>query len=217
MGRYVIRREWIGKRRIGVYLLWENCYYSFCWMEFLKDGSLSFGFQSRTLRFTEWGTVVVRSGFFVEHTQTLTSGNVDIKEVASPHVTFHPPRVQQKSGVAHYVGSNGKVDEWELDWFPVRKPQALLYAYTGDIAMLERILRPTKRHEIVKVPPNVRCVRMELVIHPLASNARQIEDTNAITNILGFCPNYIVSCWFYENPLAEPCLCIATNSYLSKS
>ena len=215
--RYGIRKEWVGKRKIRIYLSWRGSYYSFCWAQFLKDGSFSFGFQSKTLRFTEWGTAVVHSGFFTEHTQTLTSGNVDIKEVTAPHVTFHPPTVQQKSGIVHYVGTNGKVDEWELDWFPLRKAQALLYAYTGSIAMLERIVKLTERHEIVEVPSNVRCVRMELVIHPLSSNARQIEDTSAITNILGFCPNYIVSCWFYENPLAEPCLYVATDFRLAKS
>jgi len=217
MREYAIRKEWIGKRRIGIYLLWRNCYYSFCWVQLIKDGSFSLGFQSKTLRFTEWGSVVVRSGYFTEHTQTLASGNVNIKNILAPHVTFHSPAIQQKRGIVHFVGSNGKVDEWELDWFPVKKAQALLYAYTGDISMLEKATKLAGRHEIAIIPPDVQCLRMELIIHPLSATAEQVEDRNAITNILGFCPNYIVSCWFYKNPLAEPCLCIASDSYSSKS
>lgn len=215
--KYFIRKEWVGKRKIRIYLMWRNCYYSFCWVQLLKDGSFSFGLQSKTLRFIEWGTAVVRSGYFTEHTQILTSGNVDIKDVTAPHVTFHSPEIKQKKGIVHFVGSNGKVDEWELDWFPVRKAQALLYAYTGDIAMLEKATKLTERHEIVRVPTNVRYMRMELVIHPLSIATKQIGDRSAITNIIGFCPNYIIGCCFYENPLTELCLYVATNSYSSTS
>ncbi len=217
MREYAINKKWIGKRKIGVYLLWRNCYYSFCWVQLIKDGSFSFGFQLKTLRFKEWGTAITRSGYFTEHAQTLTSGNVDIKDVNAPHVTFHSPTIQQKGGIVHFVGSNGIVDEWELDWFPVKRAQALLYAYTGNIAMLEKTTKPKGRYEIAVIPSNIQCVRMELVIHPLPTVAKQIGDRNAITNILGFCPNYIVSCCFYENPLAEPCLYVATDSYSSKS
>ncbi len=214
--RYGIRKEWVGKRKIRIYLLWRRHYYSFCWVQLLIDGSFSFGFQT-SLRFTEWGSAVTRSGYFTEHAQTLTRGSVNIKDVNAPHVTFHSPTIQQKTGIVHFVGSNGIVDEWELDWFPVNRPQLLLCAYSGDIINLEKTAKLKERHEVATIPSNVRCVRMELVIHPLSSNAGQIEDTNAITNILGFCPDYIVSCWFYENPLAEPCLYVATDSYLSKT
>ena len=199
----VIKKEWIGKRKIYIYLLWKNNYYKFCWIKLLLDGSFSLGFDSKTLRFTEWGSVVVRSGYFTEHTQTLASGNVNIKNILAPHVTFHSPAIQQKGGIVHFVGSNGKVDEWELDWFPVKKAQALLYAYTGDISMLEKVTKLAGRHEIAIIPPDVQCLRMELIIHPLSATAEQVEDKNAITNILGFCPNYIVSCWFYKTPLVE--------------
>lgn len=212
MREYTIRKEWIGKRRIGIYLLWRNCYYSFCWVQLIKDGSFSFGFKSKTLRFTEWGSAVVRSGYFTEHLQTLASGNVDIKNVTAPHVTFHSPAIQQKRGIVHFVGSNGEVDEWELDWFPVRKAQALLYTYTGDIAMLEKTTKPKGRYEIAVIPSNIQCLRMELIIHPLSATAEQVEDRNAITNILGFCPNYIVSCWFYENNLVAPALYMLVDS-----
>jgi hypothetical protein len=159
----------------------------------------------------------VRSGYFTEHAQTLTRGSVNIKDVNAPHVTFHSPTIQQKRGIVHFVGSNGKVDEWELDWFPVKRAQALLYTYTGDIAMLEKTPKPKGRYEIAVIPPNVQCLRMELIIHPRSASLAQVHDQNAIANISGYCPNYIVSCWFYENPLAEPCLYMATDSYLSKS
>jgi len=215
--RYAVRKEWIGKRKIRIYLLWRRCYYSFCWVQLLKDGSFSFGFQSKTLRFTEWGSAVVRSGYFTEHVQTLTGGSVNIKNVNAPHVTFHSPAIQQKRGVVHFVGSNGKVDEWELDWFPVKIAQALLYAYTGGIAMLEKTTKLSGRHEIAVIPSKVQCLRMELIVHPLSATPEQVEDRNAIANILGVCPDYIVSCWFYENKLVQPCIYMATDSWVSKS
>jgi len=186
-------------------------------VQLLIDGSFSFGFQSKTLQFTEWGTAITRSGYFTEHAQTLTGGSISIKDVNAPHVTFHSPTIQQKRGIVHFVGGTGRVDEWELDWFPVKRAQALLYAYTGDIAMLEKTTKLKGRYEIALIPPNIQCLRMELIIHPRSATLVQVHAPSAIANIHGFCPNYIVSCWFYENPLAEPCLYMATDSYLSKS
>jgi len=211
-----LKREWTGKRKIRIYLLWEKCYYSFCWVQLLTDGSFSFGFQSKTLRFTEWGSAVTRSGYFTEHAQILTGGSVNIKNVNAPHVTFHSPTIQQGKGIVHFVGSNGKVDEWEVDWFPVKTAQALLYAYTGDIAMLEKITKLKGRYEVAIIPSNVQCLRMELIIHPRSVTLKQIHDPSAIANIHGFCPNYIVSCYFYNNNLVEPALYIATDSWVSK-
>ena len=204
--------EWVGKRKMRIYLFWRKCYHSFCWVQLLIDGSFSFGFQSKTLRFTEWGTAIARSGYFTEHAQTLAGGSVNIKNVNFPHVTFHSPTIQQKRGVVHFVGSNGKVDEWELDWFPVMRTQALLYAYTSDIAILEKTTKLKGRNEIAVIPPNIQCLRMELFIHPRSATLVQIHDPSAIANIHGFCPNYIVSCLFYENNLVAPALYMLADS-----
>ncbi|GAI29754.1 unnamed protein product, partial [marine sediment metagenome] len=108
------------------------------WIEFLQDSSFSLGFLSRVFKFTEYGSAIARSGYFTEHVKILTSGNVDIKDADSPHVTFHPPKIRQDRGVVHMVAKNGLVDEFELDWFPVKKDQTLLYAFTGDIAALDK-------------------------------------------------------------------------------
>ena len=209
---YTVRKEWIGKRKIRIYLLWRKCYHSFCWVQLLIDGSFSFGFQSKTLRFTEWGTAITRSGHFTKHAQTLTGESVNIKDVYAPHVTFHSPSIQQKAGIVHFVGSNGKVDEWELDWFPVKTAQPLLYAYTGDIATLEKTTKLSGRHEIAEIPSNLQCLRMELIIHPIPTKPIQIHDPSAVANIHGFCPNYIVSCRFFENNLVAPALYMLADS-----
>jgi len=169
------------------------------------------------LRFTEYGSAVVRSGSFTEHVQTLPKGNVHIQNIIAPHVTFHPPRIQQKSGIVHYVGSNGIVDEWELDWFPVNQPQLLLCAYSGDITRLEKVTKLKERHEIATLPSNVQCVRMELTIYPRSATLAQIHDQSVIANIHGYCPNYIVSCHFYENSVVTPALYMATDSWVYKS
>ena len=200
-------------RKIRIYLRLRRNLHSFCWINLLKNGSLSFGFTSKTQKLVEYGTSVVRSGFFGEHARILTRGTVDIKDAKTPHVTFHPPRIEQKSGVAHVIASNGRVDEWELDWFPVKKPQLLLAAYTGDIAMLD-IAKPQGQYEVVDVPPNLHCLRMEMVLYPLPTkSAIRVDDPNAVANIIGRCPNYIVSCPFYENPLGLLGFYVATDRY----
>ena len=212
-----MKKEWIGKVRI--YLYFRKTYYSFCWISMEKDGSLLFGFSSKTLRFIEYGNSVVRSGIFTEHTQTLTRGNMDIKDAKTPHVTFHPPRIEQKSGIAHMVDDKGKVDEWELDWFPVKRPQSLLYAYTGNITVLDKTFQPKGRHLIATVPPNLQCLRMELILYPNLDpqSPKVIHYPNAVANIHGVCPNYIVSCYFDKHSLVAPALYIATDSEVSKS
>ena len=181
----------------------------------LRDGSLSFGFMVKTLRFVEYGSAVVRSGAFVEHAQTLTRGNMDIKDTDKPHVTFHPPKISQKSGIVHMVDDKGKVDEWELDWFPVKTPQPLLYVYTGNITMLEKTAEPKGRRQIVMVPSNLQCLRMELILYP--RSPQLVHYPKAVANIRGVCPNYIISCYFDKHSLVKPALYVASDSWVSKS
>lgn len=206
------KKEWIGKLRIS--LLLRNAYYSFCWISMERDGSLLFGFSSKSVKLTEYGRSVVRSGYFTNHSQTLTRGNLDIKNTNKPHITFHPPKIVQKAGIAHMVDDKGKVDEWDLDWFPVRKPQALLFAYSGDIGRLDKVTQPKGNSQVVRVPNDVHCLRMELVLHPIPKSPQLIGQTDTITNILGFCPNYIVCCGFYPMNIVDQAVYIATNEYL---
>ena len=209
-----MRKEWIGQIRIYLHL--RKSYYSFCWINLQEDGSLSFGSLSKTLKFAEYGTAVVRSGYFTDHTQTLTRGNVDIKDADRPHVTFHPPSINQASGIVHMRDSNGKViDEWELDWFPVKKAQLLLCAYTGDITMLPKEVKPKGRYKVARLSSSLQCLRMELILYPLS--ATLVHDPSAVANIHGGCPNYIVSCYFYNNNLVEPALYVASDSLVSKN
>jgi len=202
-------------RKINIYLKLGSNLYSFCWMTLLTNGSLSFGFTSKTPKMIEYGISVVRSGVFSEHAKILTRGTVDIKDAETLHVTFHPPRIEQKSGVAHVIASNGKVDEWELDWFPVKKPQILLVVYTGDITMLDIVIKPKEQYEIVNVPINLRCLRMVLVLYLRQPTSKiRLDDPNAKAHIMAICPNYFVSCNFYENPVVELGFYVATDRYM---
>jgi len=214
---YIIKNEWIGKRRIGIYLCWRNDHYSFCWLQFLKDGSLSFGFQSKELqKIREWGSAVTKSGRFVEHTPILRRGNVELKDIKESHLTFHPPRIRQKSGVAHAVANRNKiVDEFELDWFPVTCAQTPLYVYSGDISKLEKIAALKGRHEIVKVPNNVQYFRMELTLYPIPQKRLPVDDPNAFANIFGVCPSYIATCRFYSDSPVDAGYYIASNCFTS--
>lgn len=206
------KKNWIGELRI--YLLHRNTYRSFCWISMWKDASLFFALTSKTMRFTEYGSSIVRSGYFVDHLQTLTRGNLDIKETHKPHISFHPPSIGQKSGIAHMVDVKGKVDEWELDWFPVRRPQSLLFAYTGDIAKLDKVTTLKGRSEVVNVPDKIHCLRMELILRPIPKSPKRIDQPNALTNIIGFAPHYIVCCHFDPINIVDAAVYIATDEYV---
>lgn len=211
-----MRKEWIGQVRI--YLLLKKSYYSFCWINLQEDGSLSFGLLSKTLKFTEWGSAVVRSGAFTNHVQTLTKGTADIRYAESPHVTFHPPPIGQNYGVAHMLDAKNRiVDEWELDWFPVRTPQLVLCAYSGNISVLPTESNLKGRYEIAKLPSQVQCLRMELIVVPKSERSTVLlHSQNAVANIHGVCPKYVVSCHFYNNPLVDPALYIVTDTYVKR-
>ena len=207
------KKEWIGKVRI--YLRYRNVYYQFCWISMERDASLLFGFTSKTIKFIEYGSSTVRSGYFTDHTQVITRGKMRIREANTPHITFHPPKIYQKSGIAHMVDEGGKVDEWELDWFPVKKAQSLLFAYTGGIDALDTVLKPKGRHQVVDVPHNSQYLRMEMTLYPnLNPQAPKIvHRSNAVANIHGLCVNYIVGCHFYPNAPTDPAVYVATDQY----
>ena len=205
------KKEWIGKVRI--YLGYRNSLYKFCWISMEKDNSLFFGFSSRVFKLIEYGSSVVRSGYFTDESPILTRGNIQIKDTNTPHISFHPPRLYQKSGIVHLVDENGQVDEWELDWFPVHKPKSLLFAYTGSLIALDRETKLKGHYQIVDIQPKLQCLRMELMLFPnLSPQAPKVlHRPAAIGNVHGLCVNYIVSCYFYPNPLGRPALFIAQN------
>jgi hypothetical protein len=178
--------------------------------------SFSLGFLSEVFKFTEYGSAIVRSGHFTEHTKIITSGNINIINAKNPHVTFHPPKIGQNKGIVHMTAINGKVDEFQLDWFPVKKAQPVLYTFTGDIATLDKATKTMPQYQIVSVPSSLQCLRMELIIYPQSAKyPKQAIFTHfpeAIGNIHGSCPDYIVSCYFYGNNLVEPALYLATDS-----
>jgi hypothetical protein len=195
-------------RKIRICLFWRGNYYSFCWIEFLEDGSFPIGFLSKVFKFTEYGTAILRDGYFSNHAKTLAAGNVNINDADSPHVTFHTPKVFQNRGIVHMVAANGRVDELELNWWPVKKADIILYAYTGDIARLDNDRKKKSRYQIVDVPSDSKCLRMELMIYPRSHKypnpAKIFHAPGAIANIHGGCPEYIVSCYFYKNEVVEP-------------
>jgi len=203
------KKDWIGELRI--YLLQRGVYRSFCWMNMQQNGSLLFSFSSKTARLIEYGRSVVQSGNFVDHSKTITRGTIDIKDAKHPHISFHPPRITQKSGIAHLKDANGNVDEWDLDWFPVKNSQAILYAYSGDISKLSQVVHLKGNHQVVDIPNNVDCIQMELVLYP--KSVQIVGRWDVLTNIIGVCPHYIVCCHFLPIRVVDLSVYIATDEY----
>ena len=161
--------EWVGKIRVYLYL--SGNYYEFCWINLWKDGSLFFGFMSR-IPFTEYGTAKIQSGDFIEHIQTLARGNLNIKEANFPKLSFHPPRVSQKTGIVHIRDGRNFVDKWDLDWFPVKKPTHLLTIDSGRITTFEKTVKLKRPNEVVSLPVNIEYLRMDLILYPRKPNYR---------------------------------------------
>ena len=197
-------KDWAGKIRVYLHLNGE--YYAFFWISMWKDGSLLCGFMHR-MNWTDYGTAITQSGNFVNHAETIARGNVKIRNTKDLHISFHPPRIYQKIGVAHIKDTSGFVDRWELDWFPVNKSSHLFSADTGEIAALERVQELKKPYEIVDLLANTQCLRMNLVLYP--KSPRIIHDPNSITKLIGICPNYIVCCYFYNTTPGVPAFYVA--------
>lgn len=197
-------KEWIGK--IRVYLKLNQNYYAFFWLSMWQDGSLSCGFMPKMQR-TEYGTTITHDGNFTNHQKAITKGNVDIKKASFLHVSFHPPRLSQKTGVAHIKDRAGYVDKWDVDWFPVKRPTHLFTVDTGNITILEKAVIFKKPYEVVVVPSNIKYLRMNLFIYP--RTAVRFHDPNSITKLIGICPNFIVCCYFYQRELCIPAFYVA--------
>lgn len=185
-------------RKVRVYIKIGSIYYSFCWVEFLKDGSWSFGLTSRGMPWKEFGTAVYRVGKFIGHVQTLTTGNTNKKDIYDLHITFHPPRIEQKSGIVHFVDNEKKIDEWALDWYPVTKAQTVICVSTGIVDILRKTQSLKKNSHIVDIPRDVEFLQMTLSLYPRSTKLTDMHNPKALGNIHGYAPGYIVSCQFYK-------------------
>ncbi len=202
-------------RELRVYLRHRTEYYSFCWAEFLKDKSFSIGINSHGIIFDEYGTAVYRGGNFTDHVQTtVTRGDISMRDAKDHHVTFHPPRITQQSGIVHIVAPNGKVDEWPLDWFPITRAQLLLYFTVADLRCLGQVTKPKRPYRVVCVPSGICSLRMELHIHPRQTSLSVLHDPKALGNIHGFSPDYIASFKFYKDDSCKTCIYYVTDAYV---
>jgi len=197
--------KFVRKKRI--YLRSGKQLFPFCWIEFLEDGSFSLGIISKEIKFTQYGSAIQRQVSFKNHVQTLRRREIGVQETKAPHYTFHTPRISQKAGLVHMIDPNGKVDEWELDWFPVRKIQHLLTINSGQIKTLGIAINPKKNYSIVTVPKGWRSLRMDMFISPVRSKVEL--DPSAIDNVIGGCKHYNLICSFYKDSNDSLCIYVA--------
>ena len=199
--------------KLRVYLKFNNKYYPFCWTELLQDGSFSFGMSSRKLHFEEYGSAVYHSDSFINHIQTLPRGDIHIKQAKAPHVTFHSPRITQHSGIVHFVAENGRVDEWNLDWFPVRKKQMLLCVTIKNFFEIGNTSTLKKPYRIVIIPNNFKSFRMNLEIYKRNTSINKLHNNSAFGNIHGWCPQYVISLKFYKYNSQSTSIYMASDCY----
>jgi len=201
-------KKWLG--RVQVYLSRGREVHSFCWLNMAKDGSLSFGLSSSSVRFAEYGKAVSRGGTFVGHAKTLTRGNADIADAPRAHATLHPPSLRQSTGIAQMKDDRRVVDRWELDWFPVANANLVGVLYSGRIVDLSSPSRSTGKREIVNVPTDVECLRMDIVLFPRKPrSSMRLDSPGTMTNLVGICPHYLVGCHFYRDDQTTAAMYIA--------
>lgn len=187
--------KFVRKKRI--YLEKGSHIYPFIWIEFLEDASFSFGFMSRQIKLTEYGSAIQRRLQFQEHTEVIQRGAVSISETKMPHFTFHPPKISQASGIVHMVDQCGKVDEYELDWYPVTMVDHIATVYSGDLAMLGIVKSPKKNYSFVAVPHSSAGMRMDAFICPAGAHVEL--DPLAEDSVIGGCKHYNLVCSFYSD------------------
>ena len=199
--------KFVRKKRI--YILRQKFLYPLCWIEFLEDGSFSIGLISNKINFAEYGLAIQLGLSFEDHVQTIQRGNLKIQDTQTPHYTFHPPRISQDIGLVHMVDPNGKVDEWNIDWFPVIKTQHLLTLKTGYLEALGTAIKPKKNYSVINAPNGCIGLRMDMFIVPVGANVEL--DRSAIDNVIGGCKNYNLICSFYEDSNTLLCWYVAND------
>ncbi len=199
--------KFVRKKRI--YILRQKLLHPLCWIEFLEDGSFSIGLISNKINFTEYGSAIQRGLSFEDHVQIIKWGRLKIQETKTPHYTFHPPRISQDIGLVHMVDPNGKVDEWEIDWFPVVKTQHLLTLNTGHLETLGAVTKTKKNSSIINAPNGCIGLRMDMFITPVGANVEL--DRSAIDNVIGGCKNYNLICSFYVDSNTHLCWYVAND------
>jgi len=197
--------KFVRKKRI--YILWRKYLYPLCWIEFLTDGSFSIGLISNKINFTEYGSAIQRGLSFKEHVQIIQCGNLKIQEAQAPHYTFHPPSISQNVGLVHMVDVNGKIDEWNLDWFPVIETRHILTLNTGLFETLGFVPKPKKNYSIINAPNNCFSLRMDMFIAEVGANVEL--DRSAIDNVIGGCKHYNLICSFYKDSIERLCWYVA--------
>lgn len=195
-------------RKKRIYLKSRLQIHPFVWLEFLEDASFSLGVLSQRLKLTEYGSAIQRGFQFKEHAGILRRGDTHISEAKSPHYSFHPPRILQTAGVVHMVDQRKKIDEWELNWFPVRTVDHILTIYSGDIEHLGTVRRPKKNYSLVVVPGTSLGMRMDLFICP--ARVRVELDPLAKDNIIGGCKHYNLICSFYSDDTPQFAMYVTT-------
>lgn len=203
-------------RKLRIYVKQDNKYFPFCWVELLQDGSFSFGLSSKRINFTEYGSAILKSGKFTDHKQTITRGKIKIKDAKAPHVTFHPPGILQQSGIVNFTTTNGKIDTWTLNWFPVRQKQQLAYITVNNLKEISNSSRPKKQYRVVPMPKNIQSFRMNLEINKRNTPITKLHDNSTISNtcIFGYSPNYILALKFYKDTPKTTSIYIASDNII---
>lgn len=200
------------QRKTRIYLKQGAQLYGFCWIEFLLDGSFSFGIRAN-IDWLEYGSAIHRDGNFVGNEAVITAGNAAITEVRSPHVTFHPPRINQEAGVARFAdGSQKVVDQWSINWYPVKEPQVLIIVECG-VGALPKESSIRIGGQIGVIPGDVEYIRMHLAAFPKGTPITAVHDPSALLNFQGHCPKYTLGARVYRNTVCKMGVYMATDVF----
>lgn len=176
-------------RKKRVFLVSNDGIHEFCWIRMALDGSLHLGFSKSYGPITETGAAYEKGTMIKLKPEARPS--VGLEE--GPHLSFHPPKIDEKFGIAHFKAKSGVLDRWTLDWFPVKNVKLIARAFSGPL-----IFKKTKvlsDQFLIYVSERAKCIRMDIVVAPRGTPF--VETGNAIDVCIGFTPLYALLLCFY--------------------
>ena len=202
------------KRETRVILKFNSGLYAFFWIQQILDGALSIGLSTPSESIIEIGDAFRVSGKFTDHAPTLRRGKISSMKIKEMHATLHPPRIRDSIGIAQWraLTSTGKttVARWPLDWFPVRKPEALIHVYSGSIINSKPIRKLKRTDFIVPVARNIDYMRGELILIPRRWPQIFLKPQ---LDLLGTTPRYKILCRIRPTKEPQNALYIATDQH----
>lgn len=200
----------LNKMKSYFYLVLGDRIYKLCWISFVRDGGFSVGMDRHSRPICEIGSAIRQEGCFDQHTPHMQKAEIIASQIRDAHITFHPPRIMHKNGIAQIRAGQQTLARWPLGWYPVRTALPVLYLYSGSISTLQRVERPQRNGFFLPFAQNVKNIEMRVVTLP---NPLQVATLRLHPHwdVVGRAPKYHLLCRARPTKVAESGVYVITD------